>query len=250
MSLTIAVVEVGSASRGGAKATRRFGSHSLLELIVRRVTDCQQLDGVVVLADGGPDDALLAELVPPDVPVYSSDRRDMLGRFLSAAEATGATAVVRVPADNPFVDPVLIDRLVVTAESHPECDYVSYCWRDGRPAVLSSMGVLAEWCRTDALRQAERLATLDADRDQVTRYLYCHPEAFQLRFIPVPDELDRDRMHLIVDDEEAWEHAQTMYDALGPEAWDWRRMTGLWGRPAHEEPAAAGHSKPEGDSGT
>src|SRR5207247_2361286 len=101
-----------------------------------------------------------------------------------------AESVVRVCADNPFIEPVFIDRLVATAHEHPECDYVGYCSSDGRPAILSSVGMFAEWCTAEALRRAAREARSPMDREHVTRYLYTHPEAFSLRFVPVPAELD------------------------------------------------------------
>lgn len=213
---------------------------SLVEVVARRVSDCQQLERVLVLTGDGPDDALNAELVPPDLQVFVSPRRDMLGRFVSALDATGAEAAVRVCINNPFVDPVLIDRLVTTAEMHPECDYISFSSRDGRPSIHSPVGVFAEWFRAEALRQADREAVSVADREQVTRFLYSHPERFKLRFIPVPPELDRDDLRLAAGDDEAWEHAQTIYDALGPEGLDWRRIAGLLDRrPAFREQVAA-----------
>ncbi|MEX2121670.1 MAG: NTP transferase domain-containing protein [Pirellulales bacterium] len=227
MALTLGIVQVCSGPRAKGAAARKLGSHSLVELVVRRVTDCQRLDQVLVVADEGLDHSRLAELVPPDVPIHSSSRPDMLGRFASAVAITHASAVVRVCADNPFVEPMFIDRLVSTADAHPECDYISYCSADGRPTILSALGVFAEWCRAGALLQADREASAPADREQVTRYLYSHPEKFQLRFIPVPPELDRDDMRLTVDSEEDWEHAQTIYDALGFEGLDWQRIAGL-----------------------
>lgn len=231
MLSTIAIIQIGPGPRRlKDKAARKLGSRSLLELVVRRVTDCQQLDQVVVVAGDGPDEERVTELVPPDVPVFVATQRDMLGRFVAAANQWNADAVVRVSAANPFVEPAFIDRLVTTAHAHPECDYISFCSRDGRPAIVSSLGVFAEWCAADALRQADREAVSPADREQVTSYLYSHPEKFHLRFIPVPPELDRDDFRLTVADEEDWEHAQTIYDALGPEGLDWRRIAGLLGR--------------------
>lgn len=213
----------------GAKdhVSRKLGGRSLLERVVRRMTDCQRLDGVAVVVGDSPEDEAIAKLVPRDVPVFVAKPTDELGRFRAVIEHFQPNAVVRVSADNPFIDPVFIDRLVATAIEHPECDYISYCSGDGRPVVLSSLGVFAEWCRADALRQAHREATAPSDRALATRFLYSHPETFRLRLIPVPSELDRDDLRLTVDHEEDWEHVHTLYDALGPEGLDWRRIADL-----------------------
>ena len=98
----------------------------------------------------------LSRLVPSDVPIFFGQGNDALARFVKALEQYPAEAVVRVSGDNLFVDPGLIDRLVTTAEAHPNCDYVSYCSHDGQPAILSPVGVYAEWFRAAALRKADR----------------------------------------------------------------------------------------------
>src|SRR5262249_33780980 len=126
-----------------------------------------------------------------------------------------------------FIDPQLIDRLVNTADAHPASDYISYCARNGRPAILSPLGVFVEWFRVKALRKAERDAKHAADREHATRYLYSHPEKFNLRLIPAPSELDRDDVRLTIDSEADWELAQTIFDALGPEQLDWQTIAGL-----------------------
>jgi spore coat polysaccharide biosynthesis protein SpsF len=198
-----------------------------LEWVVRRVTDCARLSGVIVVACDAAEQRFVSRLVPCDVPVFTSSEPDALSRFVRALENYPADAVVRVAGDNPFIDPALIDRLVTTAESHCECDYVSFCSRDGRPATLSPVGVYAEWFRARALQRASRGKTTAADREHVTRYLYTHPEKFKLRFIPAPSEIDRDDVRLRVDHEEDWEHALTIFDALGPERLDWQRIASL-----------------------
>ncbi len=208
-------------------ANRRLGGQSLLGWVVRRVTDCQRLDGVIVVARDAAEHRFTDELVPMDVPVFVCDEPSALQRFCLAIQQYPAEAVVRVRGDNPFIDPELIDRLVTTAQSHPDCDYISYCSRDGRPAILSPVGVYAEWFRCEALRRAARSSQAPSDREHVTRHIYSHPEEFQIRLIPAPAEIDRDDVRLTVDIEEDWEHTLAIFEALGPEALNWQRIAKL-----------------------
>jgi spore coat polysaccharide biosynthesis protein SpsF len=225
---TLGIVETCYGATGGSgTAARRLGGKCVLEWVVRRLTDCQQVDGVIVLAAGCGDARCLCSLVPRDVPVIAVEGPDPLRRFVAATEQFRCRAVVRVRGDQPFVDPALVDRLVASAESEKDCDYASYCSRDGRPAILSPVGVFAEWIRTEALRRAERKATLAADREEVARYIYGHPEQFKLRLIPAPPRVDRDDVRLTVDIEEDWEHILTIVDALGPDELDWQRIANL-----------------------
>ncbi len=207
-------------------AARKLGGRSLLEWVIRRVTDAMRLDGVIVVCETK-DYCGLRPLVPSDVPIFFGEGNDALARFTRALEQYQAEAVVRVGGDNLFIDPALIDRLVTTAESAASCDYASYCLHDGRPAILSPVNVYAEWFRTSALRKANRAARSKLDREQVTRYIYSHPEKFHLRLIPAPAEIDREDVRLTVDLEEDWDHALAIYDALGLEWLDWRRIARL-----------------------
>jgi len=208
-------------------AARKLGGRSVLEWVIRRVTDSIRLDGVIVVAPAGEKSELFAHLAPSDVPVFLCDEADPLGRFCKALEKYEAENVVRVRGDNLFIDPGMIDQLVATAEAHPNCDYVSYCSRDGRPAILSPVGVYAELFRTSALREVHRIAREPIDREQITRCIYSHPERFNLRLIPAPPEIDREDVRLLIDIEEDWDHVQVLFDALGPELLDWHRIAKL-----------------------
>lgn len=209
------------------RASRKLAGKPLLEWVVRQATDCERLDRVVVLSNDCPDGRRLAELAPPDVPVVCSSGRDPLARFVAALEEYPARTVVRIRALTPFLDPVLVDRLVTTGDAHPSCDYVGYCVRRRQPAIQSPLGLLAEWVKADALREADRLANDPDDRQQVTRFIYGHPERFKVRLVPAPAGLDREDVRLTIDSEEDWDHVQAIYDALGPERLGWRQIADL-----------------------
>ncbi len=210
-----------------ANAGRRVGGRSLLEWVIRRVTEATRLDGVIVLANGSLSDKEISHLIPADVPLVVGEGSDPLARFCSTFESYPAEAVVRVRGDSMFVDPSLIDRLVTTAESTEGCDYVGYCSQDGRPAILSPACVYAEWFRISALRRANRLARDEADRARVTSYMHSHPDKFNIRLLPAPRAIDREDVRLTVDIEEDWDHVLAIFEALGPERLDWQRIADL-----------------------
>ena len=206
---------------------RRFGGKSLLEWIVRRVADAQRIDRIVTIVSEA--DATLDEVkhLPPDVTVYISNESDPLGRACEALREHPSRAVIQVTPDSPFVDPVLIDRLVIAADTHPNFDYIGYCFGDGRPVIKSRIGVFAECCRADAIFNANRATDNPADRRDATSYIRAHPEMFCLRLIPVPMALDRDNLRLTLKIEEDWDHVREIYEALGPENLEWQKITSL-----------------------
>lgn len=209
-------------------AAKKLGGRPLLEWVVRRVTDSICLDGVIVVMTSDPADRPANDrLVPSDVPVFHAEGSDTLLHLTKALEQYPAEGVVRVRGDNLFIDPGLIDRLAIAAESQPECDYVGYCSRDGRPAVLSPANVYAEWFRASALRRADRMASDKSDREDITDFFQANPEKFNLRLMAAPGEIDRDDVRLTVDIEEDWDHVMAIFEALGPERLDWQRIASL-----------------------
>lgn len=228
MLRTLGIVDVRpTAPMSRLIACRRLGGKPLFEWVVRRLTESQRLSGVIVLAPQIPQVEELRGLVPADVPLHVSNRADSLSRFVAALDEFPADEIVRVSADYPFVDPVLIDRLVTMAANHRDADYIGYCSRNGRPAMMSSLGVLGEWMRAKALRRAEKEASLPAQREHISSYLCAHPEKFALRLLPVPVELDREDVRLTIRDEDDWEHTQMILESLGPDQLDYKRVASL-----------------------
>ena len=236
MATTLAVVEIWPAIEGlsprsplAGIARRRFAGKSLLEWVVRRVSDALSIDQIVALAGN---DRLSQDLVahcPPDISVLPSSAADPLGRLAGAVREVACTGVVRINVSHPFVDPDLIDRLVAAA-TDAGCDYAGYALGDGRPAIESKLGVFAEFCTPAAILRADRLAKLVAERTDATRSIYTHPDLFALKWLPAPRQLDRDDLRLAIQDEEDWEHVQLILDALGPESLDWQYIASLLDR--------------------
>ncbi len=208
------------------KASRKLGGKSVLEWVVRRATDCQQFDGVIVITNDAPENRFISMLVPSDVPVFVARKPDPLACFASALEQYPAVGAVRLGVRSPFLDPALVDRLVVLAQAEPEVDYASYCARDGRPAALSPLGLYAEWVRAATIHRIARRAATGGERNDLTRYIYSRPDRFRLRLIPAPESIDRDDVRLTVDIEEDWDHALAIFEALGPDL-DWRQIADL-----------------------
>src|SRR5580698_10165656 len=119
MLQTLGIVQVDSNSTvPRLKSGRGLEGRSLLDWAIRRVTDCERLDAVIVMAPGAEAFDSLARSVPPDVPVHFSRADDELDRLVDAVSEFRADAIVRISIDHPLVDPVLLDRLAIDAAEH------------------------------------------------------------------------------------------------------------------------------------
>lgn len=114
MTRTIAIIQARLGSqRFPGKMLADLGGHTLLEWVVTRVRRSTLVDRTVVATTLEPlDDRLVAECRRLGVDVKRGSTNDVLGRFVSALEGESADVVVRVCADNPFIDPGCIDQVI------------------------------------------------------------------------------------------------------------------------------------------
>ena len=232
MARTVGVVNLGAYAVWNprsqvALAMRRFGGKSLLEWVVRRISEAQHLEEVCVLTESSRAADLLRPLIPTNVRVVSGEAKcDQLYLLAQAARELEADYLLRVSLTHPFVDPVLLDRLAISAAG-TKADFACYCFRDGRPALQSQLGVLADWFRGSALQEADKLFLKTEERSDIARSLLARPDRFNIRLCPLPAELNRDNMRLCLASEEDWDHAHAILEALGPEQLDWQQIASL-----------------------
>jgi spore coat polysaccharide biosynthesis protein SpsF len=211
----------------GSLASRPLAGKPLVNWVVRRATEAECLDGVVVILPHDDRTPAIAELVPPDVMVFSGAGRDDLARLRECLDSFGSEAIVRVQLDSPLVDPCLIDRLVIAGDRDPTIDYATFCSGAGDPTGHSALGLAAEYFSTSAIRRADRGARTARERRDFTRYILRRPNRFSIRLLPLPQPLDRDDLRLSLRHQDDWDHAEQIVEALGDDGLEWPRIARL-----------------------
>ena len=159
----------------------------LIDWVLSRVMLSTLVDRTVLATtDSDLDDSLARYAAGLGVAVHRGDEDDVLGRVASAAEEAGAELVVRVCADNPFVDPGEIDRLIEFYCSR-RSDYA--CNHQDRSGSGYPDGFGAEILPMRLLGHLNAQTTDPRHREHVTLYLWDNPERFRISPVPVPPEL-------------------------------------------------------------
>jgi spore coat polysaccharide biosynthesis protein SpsF len=194
----------------------------VLDWVVRRASESQQLDGVVVVMPQGDCVDDIASIAPPDAILYASSMPDSLSRLCDAMSAHLAESVVMIPLAAPLIDPTLIDRLVVAAHQSP-ADYATFCFHSGS-LLHAKLGLVAEWYRVAALETANRMIRDQRQREDFSRFIVARPDLFSLRLLPLPKELDRHDLRLSLQTQEDWDHVEQVVEALGHDQLDWKQI--------------------------
>lgn len=124
--------------------------------MARRLSECALIDDVVIVGSNVPTSLLtsgIAGINSINLPSMHSCER-----LCAAADTSDAEWVVFVPANRPFVDATLVDRLLARATKTTECDYVGYASDDGDWRRMDHLGLAGEVCHVSSLRRLGRNA--------------------------------------------------------------------------------------------
>ena len=108
-----------------AKVLEPIGGRPMVLRIADRLARALRVDTVVLsTSDDAGDDPLAVAAERDGLAVCRGPVDDIVGRLAGAAATTGATTIVRVWGDCPFIDPAVVDRAVAEAEAQ-SADYVT-----------------------------------------------------------------------------------------------------------------------------
>lgn len=211
LSPVVAIVQARmTSSRLPGKVLAELSGAPMILRQLERVSRATLVDGVVVATSSDPsDDALARTVEAAGYVVVRGSLDDVLDRFITAIDASGAQTVVRITADCPLHSPAVIDQ-VITQFAASDIDYVSNTMEPTFPD-----GVDVEVVRAEVLREIAATSTDGPEREHVTLGVYRRPERYSIGNVAG----DRDLSHLrwTVDTAEDLEFVRGVYAALLPQ---------------------------------
>lgn len=148
---------------------------------------------VLATSTKGENDVLEKEAIKNNVLFFRGEEEDVLARFFHAALTFGLETIVRLTADNPFVDPDIISQSLQT-HHRSGADYTA---TTGLP-----LGTNLEIFSFPALEKAFKEASLPEHREHVTPYLRLNPHLFDLHYLDLSQGApDQANWRLTIDNE-------------------------------------------------
>ncbi len=193
---TAAVIQARMGStRCPGKVLTPLAGVPMLEHIIKRLQGVNGIDAIVLAVPEGANDAPLAATAEKTgVGFIQGPEEDVLQRFLDAGRSVNAQHLVRVCADNPLFDPILLQSLL-------ELHFKSKADHTITPDAIP-LGTGTEVVRMAALERISELSDLPAHREHVTTYFKDHPDAFRIAHLPAPAYLKDQPFRLTVDTQE------------------------------------------------
>jgi spore coat polysaccharide biosynthesis protein SpsF len=154
------------------KVLKKIKGKPLLAHLLERVSKARLVDQIVVATGNLPENESIIKLASSmEIKTFSGSEKDVLGRYLGAAEKFDADFVVRLTADNPLIWHEIIDGTISLMHNIGP-DLVM-----ARPVVDGSE---VEVVTIAALRRCCQLAKQLEHREHVTLYMYENSSKFKI----------------------------------------------------------------------
>lgn len=212
MARTVALVQARMGStRFPGKMLALLDGRPILEWVLHRASLAKLVDTVALATSDLPRDDPLVELARRrGLNVFRGSEADVLGRIASAAVIAEAETVIRVCADNPFIDAAEIDRLVHHYNEN-FCDYA--CNHQDRLGSCYADGFGAEILSNALLQQLASSVAEARYREHATLYLWENQDQFILQAVEAPKELAFPELRFDVDSPQDLKTLKQLTDA-------------------------------------
>jgi len=217
MSIIVIVQARMGSSRLPGKMIKDICGKPLLERVLERVRAAKTVTDFIVAIPDTKNDTVLGDIAKQcDFLCFRGDEQDVLDRFYQAAitlmpTITDEDIIVRVWADNPFIAPEEIDRLIAFYQSG------SYDFAFNHRPFLHNRypdGLGAEILKFSLLRHMWQMTQKQAHREHVCQYVWDAMEEFAVGIVPAPDEIAAPSIKLDVDTDADFQWVSTLYTQL------------------------------------
>lgn len=192
-----------------------YNGKSILELLLERISRKLPINIPIVVAttNSSGDDVIQDLALKIGVQVFRGSQHDVLKRFIDAADKHKFSKIIRICADNPFLDTEALNQLI-NDFSISEADYFSYCTHEGIPTIKTHFGFWTEGAKIRALRKIASITSEKVYREHVTNYLYSPNSGFDIKLQQIDSKFDTTKIRLTIDTIADFQVAQEIYSFL------------------------------------
>lgn len=181
-----------------AKMLAELNGNKLIEWVIKRVAKTRMADAVILATSKDPANDVLEKIaMVHNLYVYRGSEDDVLSRFIEVAKIFNPLRIIRVCADNPFVDFKVIDDLIFQFLRQPGIEYLANHRNVFNTGYADGFG--AEMMSLDCLLKLNLNALTDEDREHVTIQIYKNPSKYRIGKFTPNQKLLQEKLRFDVD---------------------------------------------------
>lgn len=197
----VAIVEARmGATRLPGKTLMKIEGKPLLEILLERIKSSDLLDEIIVATTTNKEDDVIVDFCKKqDYKFFIGSEEDVLDRVLNAAKMFKGDIIIELTADCPLVDAELVDKMV-KFYFKGEYDFISTINTDTSPPGRTfPVGYDLRIFSTKILEEIDRLTKDPYDRENVSSYIFNHPEKYKLGIFKAENKLRDPTIRLTID---------------------------------------------------
>ncbi len=212
----IVQARTGSTRLPGKMTTKFYSDKVLLEVILERILLVVPKNNLVLATTTNISDDVICDIANKlKIRCFRGSELNVLDRFIKAAELCETNNIIRICADNPFLNLDDIELLIKELISNTT-DYISFKFASRIPTIKSHIGLYAEGVKLNALRRVQDKEVDNFYKEHVTNYIYEHKDEFELKFIDVPNIVENNtNIRLTIDTQEDFDLLKHIYKNVG-----------------------------------
>ena len=153
-------------TRFPGKVLKKINDKSILEIIIKRLSKCHNISKIVVACSDNKSDVQIINLCKKlKINYFAGSDHDVLERFYKASLKYKGSNILRITADCPLIDYVIVDKIINNFFS-ANFDYASNI----NPPTFPD-GLDAEIFTFKALKQAHNRAKTQMEREHVSPFM-------------------------------------------------------------------------------
>jgi spore coat polysaccharide biosynthesis protein SpsF len=187
-----------------------YAGQSILEILLSKLQNSIHEIPIVLATTSAPQDKAIESIAQDfNIPCYRGSEENVLDRFIKTAETHKFDSIIRICADNPFLDIDLINALFKASEITRGADYISFWTENKTPVIKTHFGFFAEMVSLSALKKVAEQTQDNLFIEHVTNYIYTNSDKFKLEWLELPDYLkSRNDIRLTIDTEIDFKNGQ------------------------------------------
>jgi len=148
--------------------------HTVLDYLINQLKHSKLLGKIIIATTNLEEDDVIVNFAKKnEIEYFRGESDDVLDRYYQCAKNFSSDNILRITADNPLVDPTVIDDLIINYQKS-SCDYAST-----NLARTYPFGIDAEIFSFNTLEKTWKNAILPSEREHVSPYMKKNSKIFK-----------------------------------------------------------------------
>lgn len=162
-------------------------TNTVLDYVISQLSYCKLIDNIIIATTNREEDEIITNFCKKNnIDHFQGSSDDVLDRFYWCAKNFSFSIIVRITADCPLIDPLIVDSIIEKYVDN-SFDYVS----TNIPKTFPQGSADVEVFSFKLLEQIWKDAKKPSEREHVTPYFYNNPEKFNIFILQNSENLSK-----------------------------------------------------------